>query len=436
MDTTNTPKFELLKGDKVLWIVILLISIGSLFPVYSASSNLEYVVHQGTTIGHLKKHALFIIGGLVLMRLVGTIKYEFIGKLSFFFLMITFFMLIGAILTGDKIGGASASRWLKIPGTGLGLQPSAFVYLTLIIYLCRFLTKNINRKRLPIEYIFYVFVPILIVFGSIAKDNGSTALMVMITSMIVLLVGQLKLKYIVGFLGVSTVITTVVILLALKTDVLGKENRIDTWISRITTHSGTKETKINEQLAQLKTKKNKSEEEKNKEDKLKNELIKIKAKKYQSMQAKAAIVHGGITGKGPGKSVLKQVLPQSASDFIFAIIVEEYGLIGAGTLLFLYLVIMVRIVQIAHKIPSFFGTLLVLSMGMMIFLQLFVNVAVAVNIIPVTGQPLPLISYGGTAMLVTYVQLGLVLNVSSRIQIYDEEGIGRKQSIEEINDIA
>ena len=130
------------------------------------------------------------------------------------------------------------------------------------------------------------------------------------------------------------------------------------------------------------------------------------------------------------------MLPQSASDFIFAIIVEEYGFIGATVLIALYLIMIIRIVMIASKMPAFFGSLLVLSLGTMIFVQLSVNIAVAINLIPVTGQPLPLIRYGGTSMLVTYIQLGLILNVSSRIQVYDEEGMGKKQSIEEINDIA
>ena len=147
-------------------------------------------------------------------------------------------------------------------------------------------------------------------------------------------------------------------------------------------------------------------------------------------------MHGGFLGVGPGKSALKQSLPQSVSDFIFAIIVEEYGLIGAFVLIALYFIMMMRIVIIASKMPAFFGSLLVLSMGIMIFVQLAINIAVAVNIIPVTGQPLPLISYGGTSMLVTYLQLGIILNVSSRVQILDEEGMGKKQSIHEINDIA
>ena len=209
-------------------------------------------------------------------------------------------------------------------------------------------------------------------------------------------------------MGLSSVAIGVFMFVALKTDLI-ENNRVHTWMSRVETFT-------------------------KKDNQIEDEVD--KAKNYQVMQAKAAIVHGGITGIGPGKSALKQMLPQSASDFIFAIIVEEYGLIGAAFLIAMYLIMIFRIVMIASKMPAFFGTLLVISMGIMIFVQIAVNIAVAVNLIPVTGQPLPLISYGGTSMLVTYIQLGLILNVSSRIQIYDEEGMGKKQNVEEINDIA
>ena len=406
----TASKFELLKGDKVLWIVILAISFFSVFPVYSASSNLEFIVNNGTTTSHLIKHMFFVILGLVIMRVVGFVKYEYIGKLSSIMLAITIVLLGLTMFTGQQIDGASASRWLRIPGTPISFQPSSFAYLMLIIYLCRYLTKRIKRERLPVENIFYIFGPVLLVFGLVAKDNGSTALMILIVSMIVMVIGQLNKIYIFGFLGLSSVAIGMFMFLALKTDLIGS-NRVHTWMSRVETFTNSKKTTEVEDES-------------------------LKAKNYQVMQAKAAIVHGGITGMGPGKSALKQMLPQSASDFIFAIIVEEYGFIGAIFLVTLYLIMIIRIVMIASKMPAFFGSLLVLSLGVMIFMQLSVNIAVAINLIPVTGQPLPLISYGGTSMLVTYFQLGIILNVSSRIQVYDEEGMGKKQSFEEINDIA
>lgn len=412
MNKQNTEqKFEYLKGDKVLWMVIITISIFSIFPVYSASSNLEYIVNNGTTTGHLIKHMFFVVLGLGLMRAVGFVKYEHIGKLSTILLVISIGLLGVTMFTGQTIDGASASRWLKIPGTPFSFQPSSVAYLALVIYLCRYLTKKIDRERLPIENILYIFGPILVVFILVAKDNGSTALMILMVSIAVLIVGQLNWKYVAGFISTSLIASILFILVALNTNLIGG-NRIDTWKSRIETFTTSKTQKHNE-----------VEDES------------LKAKNYQVMQAKAAIVHGGITGMS-GKSALKQMLPQSASDFIFAIIVEEYGFFGALFLITLYMIMIIRIVMIASKMPAFFGSLMVLAMGIMIFVQLSVNIAVAVNLIPVTGQPLPLISYGGTSMLVTYLQLGLILNVSSRIQIYDEEGLGKKQSIDEINDIA
>lgn len=403
-------KFELLKGDKVLWSVILLISFFSVFPVYSASSNLEFIVNNGTTTTHLMKHMFFVILGLAIMRSVGFFKYEHIGKLSSILLGIMVLLLILTMFTGQQIDGASASRWLKIPGTPISFQPSSFAYLLLVVYLCRYLTKRIKRDRLAIENVLYIFGPVLLVFALVAKDNGSTALMILLVSLAVMVVGQLNKKYILGFMGVAVVAIGMFMFLALKTDLIGS-NRVHTWMSRVETFSNTKKTTDVEDEP-------------------------LKAKNYQVMQAKAAIVHGGITGMGPGKSALKQMLPQSASDFIFAIIVEEYGFFGAVFLIVLYLIMIIRIVMIASKMPAFFGSLLVLSLGIMIFMQLSVNIAVAINLIPVTGQPLPLISYGGTSMLVTYIQLGIILNVSSRIQVYDEEGMGKTQNIEEINDIA
>ncbi|WP_312321906.1 FtsW/RodA/SpoVE family cell cycle protein [Soonwooa sp.] len=407
---TTDNKFELLKGDKVLWMVIILISFLSIFPVYSASSNLEYIANNGTTTSHVLKHMIFLVIGLGIMRGIGAIKYEYIGKLSSILLTITVGLLVVTMFTGQTIDGASASRWLKIPGTPISFQPSSFAYLMLIIYLCRYLTKKIARERLPIENVMYIFGPILLVFGLVAKDNGSTGLMILIVSIAVLVFGQLHWKYIAGFISVSVIGVIMFLLVALNTNIINN-NRVHTWMSRIETFTNAR--------------KNADVEDES-----------LKAKNYQVMQAKAAIVHGGFYGIGPGKSALKQTLPQSVSDFIFAIIVEEYGWIGAFVLISLYMIMMIRIVMIASKMPAFFGSLLVLAIGLMIFVQLGVNIAVAVNLIPVTGQPLPLISYGGTSMLVTYIQLGIILSISSRIQVYDEEGMGKKQTIEEINDIA
>ena len=411
MTQNKTQSRNFFKGDKVLWYIIIAISIFSFFPVYSASTNLQYIVGEGTTIRHLGKHAGLILFGLGIMAgVTHFIKYEWIGKLSGIVLILMMPVLLLASYFGSNIGGASAGRWVSLGP--VRFQPSTFAYLVLIVYLCRHLAKNMPKNKEEISYLNHalIIVPILMIFGLIAKDNGSTALMILIMSIVVLVVGQYPLKYIIRLGAIAVVGITMFLFVALNTNVF-KNTRVHTWISRVETFVSSD--KLNE-----------------------SENEALKAKNYQINRSKAAIVHGGLLGVGPGKSALKHSLPQSASDFIFAIIVEEYGLLGASMLMGAYFIILMRIVTIATKIPTFYGSLLVLSIGMMIFLQLAVNIAVAVNIIPVTGQPLPLISYGGTSMLVTYIQLGIVLNISSRIQVLGEEGLGEKQIAKEMSDIA
>lgn len=391
------------KGDKILWIAVIMISLFSLFPVYSASANLEYVVREGTTAGHLVKHALFIVIGLGIMRGIGIFRYEYIGYFSIFFLGAVIVLLILTLFMGSTIGGASAARWIKLGP--FSFQPSTFAYLLLIIHICWYLTRKTFRENSVVQNIIWLFLPILIVFGLVFKDNGSTGLIIFGVSMIVMLIGQYPIKQLAIFGGIMTLLVGVFLFLALNTNIFEK-TRVDTWISRVEGFLDTKE------------------EEKYRE------------KNYQRDRAKAAIVHGNLTGVGPGKSALVSSLPQSASDFIFAIIIEEYGFLGGFALIGLYFIILVRIIMIARNIPYFFGKLLSISIGVMIFVQLAINIAVALSMIPVTGQPLPLISYGGTSMLVTYMQLGIVLNISSRIQVLYDEVQEKKQSVQGISDIA
>lgn len=391
------------KGDKILWIAVIMISLFSLFPVYSASANLEYVVREGTTAGHLVKHALFIVIGLGIMRGIGIFRYEYIGYFSIFFLGAVIVLLILTLFMGSTIGGASAARWIKLGP--FSFQPSTFAYLLLIIHICWYLTRKTFREHSVVQNIICLFLPILIVFGLVFKDNGSTGLIIFGVSMIVMLIGQYPIKQLAIFGGIMTLLVGVFLFLALNTNIFEK-TRVDTWISRVEGFLDTKE------------------EEKYRE------------KNYQRDRAKAAIVHGNLTGVGPGKSALVSSLPQSASDFIFAIIIEEYGFLGGFALIGLYFIILVRIIMIARNIPYFFGKLLSISIGVMIFVQLAINIAVALSMIPVTGQPLPLISYGGTSMLVTYMQLGIVLNISSRIQVLYDEVQEKKQSVQGISDIA
>lgn len=401
-------KFEWLKGDRVLWILIICFSLVSVWLVFSASDNLQYIARQGTTLEHTGKHIIFILIGLGIMRSINLIEYKYIGGINYFVFPLVFILLLYASLSGQQVDGASAARWVPLP-FGFSFQPSVFAYLALVIYLCRFLTKDMKKPRSWLYIIGLLYLPIYAVFGLVGKENGSTAVIIFVVCVVVMMIGQFPRKYIAGFIGGIAMVGMIFISLA-KLGVI-KNNRVDTWISRIEVFLGN-------------------------EEKVKELGIDMEAKTYQVDRAKAAIYHGGWLGVGPGKSALKHSLPQSSSDFIFAIMVEEWGLIGACVLIIGYAIMMMRIVIIATRTASFFGALLVLSIGVMLFVQLAVHIAVSVNMFPVTGQPLPLISQGGTAMWMTFIQLGIVLNVSSQIQLRDEEGIGKKQSIEEINDIA
>lgn len=395
---TTDKKFEWFRGDKVLWAVILVFSCVSVFFVFSATSNLEYIVRSGTVFGHTLKHFFFIVIGLLLMRGVFFIKYEYIGLFSGIGLLGAIILLGIASASGQEIDGASAARWINIGG--ISFQPSTFAYLMLIIYLCYFLGKVIPDKHPTNTHLFLIFFPLVTVLGLVFKDNASTAIIIFLVTSMVFIIGQFPFKYIVSYWGIAISGAIIFLFLAFNFPNIIGANRVDTWKSRI------------------------------------ESFINGDSNNYQKDRAIAAIVHGGTAGVGPGKSALKQSLPQSASDFIFAIIVEEYGLWGAFALLFLYFIIFVRIIIIARDIPSFLGKLIVLSIGVMLFIQISTNIAVAIGILPVTGQPLPLISYGGTSMLVTYIQLGIVLNISTRVQVRNEEGFGERQSIEEIHDIA
>jgi cell division protein FtsW len=397
-----------LKGDKILWAVIIIISTLSILPVYSASSNLEYIVHSGTTTSHVLKHIFFLLIGLCLMKMVSLVKYQYVGKLSTIALGLMVMLLMITAVTGQKIDGASASRWFKIPFTSIAFQPSTFAFLTLVIYICRFVYHNQVRQMNNWWIVLKLYLPIVVVFLLVAKDNGSTALMIMGVSMLVLLMGGFPIKKLLAFGGVAIAGVSLLVMLALNTNMIGG-NRIHTWKSRLETFG--KGSQAEDEVS--------------------------RSKNYQVMQARAAIVHGGVLGQGSGKSALKQSLPQSVSDFIFAIIVEEYGMLGALCLLILYFIMIMRIVMIATKSNNPFATHLCLALALMIFIQLAVNILVAINLIPVTGQPLPLISYGGTSMLVTYLQLGLILSVSARLPTKEEIGHGNsKISKQEIDEIA
>lgn len=369
------------KGDSVLWGVVTLLATFSFLPVFSASTNLSYVVGVGTPTGYLLKHLMIVIFGFILMFLVHKIPYAYFKGISILLLPIVFLLLIYTASQGTVIAGANASRWIRIPIIGLSFQTSTLAFVSLMAYIAYYLSKYQNNQQSFLRSLLLLWLPIFVFVGLILPSNFSTAALLFLMAFVLAFLGQHPLRYLGAILLSGLVGLTIFILLA-KAFPDAIPNRVDTWISRIENFSSGGDTAGN----------------------------------YQIERAKIAIASGGLFGVGAGKSVMKNFLPQSSSDFIYAIIIEEYGLFGGCLLLFLYLILLFRIVVVTHKTTDSFGKLLAIGMGLPIVFQAFINIAVALQLLPVTGQTLPLISSGGTSAWMTCIALGIILSVSVNLQ--------------------
>tara|TARA_B110000003_G_scaffold253353_1_gene268566 strand:- start:35 stop:1228 length:1194 start_codon:yes stop_codon:yes gene_type:complete len=369
--------FVNIKGDRIIWAIAALLAIFSFLPVYSAASNLAYNGSGSSTFSYFIKHFVHLFLGFSIIYGVHKIPYRYFKGLSMVMIPVVLILLVITMLQGGTIGGANASRWIRVPIVGLTFQPSTLAALVLMVYVARYLSK-IKEENITIkESILPLWLPVFIVLALILPANFSTA--ALIFSMVILLtyVGGYPFKYLSIIVGSGAIILSLFILTTMAFPNL-MPNRVDTWNSRISSFVGSD----------------------------------VSQEDYQIEKAKIAIASGGVKGLGPGKSIQKNFLPQSSSDFIFAIIIEEYGLIGGMFLLILYLWLLFRIVIVAQKSDSVFGKLLAISVGIPIIFQALVNMGVAVQLFPVTGQTLPLISSGGTSIWVTCLALGIVLSVS------------------------
>ena len=367
-----------ISGDRTIWAIVAVLAIFSFLPVYSASTNLVGVVGKGTTLGYLLKHAMLLILGFVIIYATHKIPYRYFSGLSVLLIPVVLVLLAYTLYQGNTISGINASRWISIPFVGIGFQTSTLASVVVMMYLARYLAKNKEKKIEFKQSLLQLWLPIGLVLALILPANFSTTAIIFSMVLIIAFLGGYPVKYIGAILGIGILILTLFILTAKAFPDAIKNSRIETWSNRIENFS------------------NPDEEE-----------------NYQAEKAKLAIASGEIQGKGPGKSIQKNFLPQSSSDFIYAIIVEEFGLIGGITLLLLFLGLLFRIVIVATKTESIFGTLLVLGVGIPIIFQALINMAVAVGLFPVTGQPLPLISTGGTSIWMTCFAIGIILSVSA-----------------------
>ena len=364
-----------LKGDKVVWYVVLALSIFSFLPVFSASSNF------GSTLifSNLFKHVAIIIIGILIMYATHLVDYKYFKGLSKIILPFVILLLAFTAFQGNEIEGANANRWLNIPFVGVSFQPSSLASIFLLIYVSTYLSKNLETKIDFKSSFIPLWIPIVVVLMLILPSNFSTAFMIFLMVLTIIFVGQYPLKYIFSIIFLIITCASIFVTLAQKyPDIF--PNRVDTWVNRFENYGN----------------------------------LDDDASNYQISRAKAAIANGSLFGVGAGKSSMKYILPQSTSDFIFSIIAEEYGFIVAGLILFLYLILLFRIIIISYKSNSGFGKLVALSVGLPIILQALINMGVAVQLFPVTGQPLPLISMGGTSIWTTFLALGILLSVSNK----------------------
>jgi cell division protein FtsW len=363
------------RGDRYLWGLIAFFMLLSLLSVYSSSVGVAYKSFDGNTFYFLRTQFIMLMLGLLIIVVTHWIPYIKYMQFATIGLVVAILLLVITLFAGVSIN--EATRWLEIPVIGLRLQTSDLAKVALVIYLARGLTVYQNELNNFSVVTMKLLVPVAIVCVLIMSENLSTAVMIFGISMIILYIGRVPFKFLLTYagLGLAGVILFASLLLIFKKD----DNRVQVWKNRIETYFSSESSPDAD---------------------------------YQANQAKIAISTGKLFGKLPGKSTQRNLLPQSESDFIFAIIVEEYGLFGAVILIMAYLALMYRGVQIARKCDYAFPALMVLGLTVMIVFQAFLNMLVAVGLFPVTGQTLPMISWGRTSVMVISFALGAILSVS------------------------
>ena len=370
-----------LKGDKVIWSFVALLALFSFMPVFSASSNLAYLNHgTGNTLSYLLKHLAHIFIGFIIIFWVHKVPFHYYRGISKITLPIVWILLAYTLVKGTVIAGANASRWIQVPFIGISFQTSTLATLVLLIFVARYLSKKREEEVTFQTSLVELWMPVFITLGFILPANFSTAALIFSMVLMLTFVGKYPLKYIGFIVGTGFAALALFVLLSKAFPDSHLFSRVNTWQSRIENFRSNKP----------------GEDD------------------YQIEKAKIAIASGGIYGLGPGKSVQKHFLPQSSSDFIYAIIVEEWGLIGGLGVLFMYLLLFFRFVIAAHKANSLFGKLLVVGLGFPLIFQAMINMAVAVELLPVTGQTLPLISSGGSSIWMTCIALGIIINVTKK----------------------
>ena len=381
------------KGDKVIWALVIILTIASLLLVYSSIGSLAYRVSKSTE-SYLFKQMAFIILGLVIIYFAHRINYTIYSRVALILFLISIPLLFYTLFFGVQLN--AGTRWIKLPVINMTFQTSDLGKLGLFMYLSRMLSrkqhiiKDFKKGFLPI------ITPVAIICLLIAPANLSTSVLIAGTSLILMFIGRVRTKHLLVTMGIAAIPLLLLVTVAVATydkdtndteklPGLLSSGRIPTWISRVQTF-------------------------------IYSDAQQDHDKSYQINQAKIAIAKGGWLGNGPGNSEQRNYLPHSYSDFIYAIIIEEYGLIGGATMIFIYLLFLYRCIRVYRKCPYAFGAFLALALSFTLVIQAIANMAVNVNLFPNTGVTLPLVSMGGSSFLFTCLAIGIILSVARNVE--------------------
>jgi cell division protein FtsW len=388
------------KGDRVIWAIVIILTLMSLLVVYSSTGSLAYKYSKSTE-SFLFKQFAFIILGVLIIYFAHRVNYTVYSRIAVILFLASIPLLIFTLIFGENLN--SASRWIKLPVINMTFQTSDLAKLALFMYLSR----QLSRKQNVIKDFKKGFLPIIIPVGIIcvliAPANLSTAVLIAGTSILLMFIGRVNTKHILATIGIAMIPAILLITIAVgyydKTDKKSKDlpsvlsvGRVPTWIGRIQTFIYSTKEDNNEKL-------------------------------YQINQAKIAIAKGGWFGQGPGNSQQRNFLPHSYSDFIFAIILEEYGLFGGSFIVFIYLLFLYRCIRLYQKCPFAFGAFLALALSFTLVIQATANMGVNVNVFPNTGVTLPLVSMGGSSFLFTCLAIGIILSVARNVEIQEGKAV-------------
>lgn len=384
------------KGDKVIWALVVLLTLVSLLAVYSATGSLAYKNYRGNTEIYLIKQIAFIIAGILVIYFAHLVNYTFYSKAAKIAFLISLPLLFYTLFFGVKMN--EGSRWIRLPLINMTMQTSDLARLALFMYLARLISKKQDVIKDFKQGFLPIIIPVAITCALIAPANLSTALLLGASCLLLMFIGRVSTKHILMTIGVALIPILFLVSASMirhgksggqeaeitKKSSSGLFGRVDTWIGRMENFIyGSKEAD--------------------------NDA-------YQVNQAKIAIAKGGVLGVGPGNSTTRDYLPQAYNDFIYAIIIEEYGLLGGAFIMFIYLVFLYRCIRIYKRCPYAFGAFLALGLSFTLAIQAVANMAVTVNLFPVTGVTLPLVSMGGTSFIFTCLAIGIILSVARNVE--------------------